>query len=167
MEKVWKMIFIIKLIFQSFWYKFLILEIRLLSLLILKFNLKIFIFFFVINITNNQNAISYDLITNDSKIKNIEQWKHFINNSFRFKKFWKYIKKFITPSELIIADFNDYSFDNYKKDLLKISDNRCYIFLKGRDFNFLEINLRGNEDIFNNVKKLADLFDDDKKIIIK
>ena len=93
--------------------------------------------------------------------------KHFINNSFRFKKFWKYIKKFITPSELIIADFNDYSFDNYKKDLLKISDNRYYIFGEERDFNFLEINLRGNEDIFNNVKKLADLFDDDKKIIIK
>ena len=44
---------------------------------------------------------------------------------------------------------------------------RYYIFSEGRDFNFLKINLRGNEDIFNNVKKLADLFDDDKKIIIK
>jgi len=38
---------------------------------------------------------------------------------------------------------------------------------EGRDFNFLEINLRGDEYIFNNVKKLADLFDGDKKIIIK
>ena len=34
-------------------------------------------FFFIIIITNNQNVISYDWITNDSKIKNIEQTEKF------------------------------------------------------------------------------------------
>ena len=34
-------------------------------------------FVFIINITNIQNVISYDLKSNDSKIKNIEQTEKF------------------------------------------------------------------------------------------
>ena len=144
-------------------------------------------------LTDNQSVTSYDLISNVTKIKNIEQTETFYQKFLSIQKYlllinmtevskWllgvyeiiiidknleNIIKKIITPHELIIGDFNDYGFYNYKKGFVKISDNKYYICQEGRDFCFLEINLNGNEDVFNNEEKLPDLFDDDKKITIK
>ena len=144
-------------------------------------------------LTDNQSVTSYDLISNVTKIKNIEQTEIFYQKFLSIQKYlllinmtevskWllgvyeiiiidknleNIIKKIIKPHELIIGDFNHYGFYNYKKGFVKISDNKYYICQEGRDFCFLEINLNGNEDVFNNEEKLPDLFNDDKKITIK
>ena len=70
------------------------------------------------------------------------------------------IRKFLDPYEFFIGDFEDYGFYNYKNGFVKISDNKYYISYESNFFCFLEINLMGNENLFNDRKKLIDLFDD-------
>ena len=77
------------------------------------------------------------------------------------------IRKNLKPYKIAIGFFEGYSSYNYKKGFVKISDNKYYICHEGTYFSFLEINLKGNEHVFNDVKKLPELFGNEKIISIK
>ena len=144
-------------------------------------------------LTNNGSIISYNLLTNISKIKAVKQNETFFQRFLSIQNYlllinmtdlykWVFgvkeiiiidknlenkIRKNLKPYKIAIGFFEDYSSYNYKRGFVKISDNKYYICHEGTYFSFLEINLKGNEHVFNDVKKLPELFDNEKIISIK
>ena len=144
-------------------------------------------------LTNNGSIISYNLLTNISKIKAVKQNETFFQRFLSIQNYlllinmtdlYKWvlgvkeiiiidknlenkIRKNLKPNKIAIGFFEGYSYYNYKKGFVKISDNKYFICHEGTYFSFLEINLKGNEHVFNDVKKLPELFDNEKIISIK
>lgn len=141
-------------------------------------------------ITNNGAIIAYDFGTNISKEKSIKQTQTFYEKFILVgdwvlllkmqevlkwmigvketiivdKNLANIIRKKTKPYEFFIGDYNCYGFINYKESFVKISDNKYFIYFDncsdGINFYFSEINIKGNEHILTDEKKLPDLFDE-------
>ena len=113
-------------------------------------------------LTDNQSVTSYDLISNVTKIKNIEQTETFYQKFLSIQKYLLLInmtevskwllgvyeiiiidknlenktRKFLNPIKYFIGDFEDYCYYNYKNGFVKISDNKYYISYESNFFCF-------------------------------